>query len=1479
MESGQQQGTRVEAASGQASTTPTSLLREELGQLSLGPADPGGGEADRGPAAPSSSSGQTPSEGGATAAAAPAVKSKGAKRTKNTKAKRQQLCLATCERGRLSLSDPSNLRANAHPSSSPPPAVGRSPLAGRHNAAGTPLSASPLSSSSGGCCGGAASWGGSPRDRAGSDPRSVATTSGAVPFLSPGLKAQHAAHRCKRTGGGPPPGSRPVGLSSPLGASQVRRSPCSPSSAATLSEGSFPSSRRGSESHLASPSFASQRQQKPKGQQPARYEAYMPLCEVQQALKKGEVVEGVLRINPRNYEDSFISAPDSQMDIYIGGLHDRNRALNGDVVAVKIKPQGEWKVLWDRIRLWEEKTKRSLVEDLQGEDGASPDSGEEEGSPLPEEGADTHPPSAPLNSQVIEEEVVEEEEAGKADVGEEEELGGDELPDSPVPSQPNWDGSSPTAGAPRPSDTIEVLGIERLLGQVQEYVENQRRNGNSRRNRSGRHGRLPMPCSLEASLAPLPSALVATTLGGDHPPRPPSRRGLDSAAGDPALADPWATTDDMGSTMVFSPEELLQVPEEERRRQRRASSPSPSRAPPLVGAVAPDELSGEEDWSSDAESTGSTALEQHLEDMAFLRASQDAHNNNHCPGGGVGGGAEDICNNGPDDRQLLALEVDRDLSQLVGLPLQVDDVSVLLDPSLPPTSVQGWSSVDGAVANGGWGKQPLAWEQEARPRDRHDEASLQAQAPAAPVEVAPVTPRVEDGPTGGSGMEEEEKAAAPNAVSDGGGAQQPKKKRKRKPKKKRSSPPLAAAGARTRRDYEAILTVADVLRHPLAKRFVQRTGQVVHVLQAKNSRVTAGCLRLLQDRNPNWVLFSPRDSRFPRLMVPSQECPPEFFERPGDFTSTLFLAEMTLWLPDSNFAQGRLRRLLGPAGDLCVETEALLESHNIDHGEFPPDIFGDLDVGPDWKVPKEELSGRRDFRGQLVFTVDPKTARDLDDAISCRPLPPATEGGEPLWEVGVHIADVSRFVRPGTQLDRVAQQRATSVYLVQEVVPMLPRLLCDHLCSLHPGEDKLTFSVVWSLNAEGRVRSEWFGRSIIRSCCKLSYEHAQDLLDHPERERSPGELPAISDGHTVAEVAGCLGVLRGMTEAMRKRRFAGGALRLDQVKVAFTLTDNFVPVGFSVYEHTESHRLIEELMLLANMAVAHRLYKALPDAAFLRSHPPPDDTQLTEVDVLCQAHGVALDVSSAGSLQASLNSLVGEGDELAHAKLNVLTHLLSKPMRMALYFCAGHREDPASFEHYALNVPLYTHFTSPIRRYADVMVHRQLAAALGCGPLPEGSPSELQQVAEHCNDRKYKARQVQETSVDLFLYAFVEQCGAIEDRAMVVGVQEHCFDVLALTLGMAKRVYCDKLGVQEFVHSTEGGRNSIELRYQSSRHVDQYVAVRVEVFTPLEVRISAQPHEPLKYQVFVKPPPDTVLVPPKMNEKPKGRPGRMVPKR
>ncbi|XP_064460554.1 DIS3-like exonuclease 2 [Ornithodoros turicata] len=1248
------------------------------------------------------------------------------------------------------------------------------------------------------------------RNRAFSDPRPQVGN-----FLPDDVRSRHAGHRCTRSGS--------ESTSTP---SASYRSAYTPSSVLS-SLGTGHSNSPVSES--TGLSLATSQKQRNKSRN-AKYDAYMPLCEVQHALKKGEVLEGVLRINPRNYEDSFISAPDSQMDIYVGGLHDRNRALNGDVVAVLVKPQSQWKIHWDKIRQWEQQSHRSILEVLDPDwDAASltpaSQASKRETQPVnadePQQSPADGNVQSSTNSAVDEGAFSSVPELDKNDEAEGDGCGhlqddDDFFSDSPPLSQgSNWDGLSHVPFV-RPPDTIEVLGIERLLGQVQEYVEKQKKGHRSKSSQT----KVSMPCSLEATLTPIPPSGAHYNFGtGDEvsPPRPEEKVAPRPQDDDPSC-DPWALHDDNDTTVVFSPEELLEVPEEELEACRRNAG---------QWVVAPDELTGEEDWNdqsqSDNESGGSLILEQHIEDMEFLRAAQDARNNN----------VEEDVLLVPDVVHVDPVGQDPPQSTVCeGAGLERNRVSNCAPPTGSTSSrTQGpVSKVDGKV-------------------DSSVDVSGKDASIVEDVLNSPPRCSLEARDTRNKG-----KAST-------------KKKRKNKGKegkktkaKKEPDPVMSGASASTtstarlreQSKYEQ-LSVVDIMRHPSWRHFVQKTGKVVHILECKNSRVTAGHLKLLNDNNPTWVLFSPKDSRFPRMMIPSQECPPAFFHRPGDYADTLFLAELTEWLPESNFARGRLRKLLGKSGDVSVETEAILESYSVDHGDFPEDVFGDLDVSENWSVPESEVANRRDFRDQLVFTIDPKTARDLDDAMSCRRV------GD-LWEIGVHIADVTYFVKEGTCLDNIAKRRATSVYLVQMVVPMLPRLLCDHLCSLHPGEDKLTFSVVWKMTDEGRIVEEWFGRSVIRSCCKLSYEHAQAMLDRPDEGCSLNGLPPIHDNHSGEELTKAVCTLHRMATLLRKRRFENGALRLDQLKVVFALNENCYPVGFSIYEHTESHQLIEEFMLLANMAVAHKLYKTYPDKAFLRCHPSPDDAQLYEVVTMCAAHGIHLDVASAGALQESLRKVTLEGDG-SRAVVCVLTNLLSKPMKMAQYFCSGTRDDPELYAHYALNVPLYTHFTSPIRRYADIMVHRQLAAAVAKAPLPLCSPKELQKVASHCNDKKTNGRLAGELSTELFLYIFIKECKKFEDRAMVTGVLEHAFDVLSLSLGIIKRVYCDKLGTKSFSHRKEDGKNFIELRYQSVKGDAEDVVDVITAFRVVDIVIVTLP-EVLKYQVTVKPPPATVPVEP-----------------
>uniref|UniRef100_A0A8C9RNY7 DIS3-like exonuclease 2 n=1 Tax=Scleropages formosus TaxID=113540 RepID=A0A8C9RNY7_SCLFO len=534
----------------------------------------------------------------------------------------------------------------------------------------------------------------------------------------------------------------------------------------------------------------------------------------------------------------------------------------------------------------------------------------------------------------------------------------------------------------------------------------------------------------------------------------------------------------------------------------------------------------------------------------------------------------------------------------------------------------------------------------------------------------------------------------------------------------------------------------------VADKFLQRTAKVVYIMEQKHSRAATGFLRFLSDKN--FAMFSPMDHRVPRVNVPLADCPEDFPTRPGDYTNTLFVCRITDWPDDSTFAEGQLLKSLGMAGEIEPETEGILTDYDVDFSDFSDEVLQCLPQDLPWIISPEELLKRRDLREECIFTIDPSTARDLDDALSCRLLPDGN------FEVGVHIADVSYFVQEGSALDLIASRRATSVYLVQKVIPMLPRLLCEELCSLNPMTDRLTFSVIWKLTPEGKILSEWFGRSMIRSCVKLSYDHAQSMIDSPDTLLDPKVLPPCDPKHPVDEIHRAVVDLHRLAQKLRAQRFQGGALRLDQLKLAFTLDrETGMPQGCYIYQYRDSNKLVEEFMLLANMAVAHQVYRSFPQQALLRRHPPPQAKLVDDLMEFCDQMGLNLDFSSAGALHRSLHETLGM-DEYSSARKEVLTHMCSRPMQMAVYYCTGVLKEEALFRHYALNVPFYTHFTSPIRRYADVLVHRLLATSLACGPHLGLESDDIQKQASHCNDKKTASKRVQELSCELFFSVFVK---------------------------------------------------------------------------------------------------------------------------
>ncbi|CAO2625289.1 DIS3-like exonuclease 2 [Lemmus lemmus] len=637
----------------------------------------------------------------------------------------------------------------------------------------------------------------------------------------------------------------------------------------------------------------------------------------------------------------------------------------------------------------------------------------------------------------------------------------------------------------------------------------------------------------------------------------------------------------------------------------------------------------------------------------------------------------------------------------------------------------------------------------------------------------------------------------------------------------------------------------------LPEKSLQKSAKVVYILEKKHSRAATGILKLLADKNSDlfkkYALFSPSDHRVPRIYVPLKDCPQDFMTRPKDYASTLFICRIIDWKEDCNFALGQLAKNLGQAGEIEPETEGILTEYGVDFSDFSSEVLECLPQSLPWTIPPDELCKRRDLRKDCIFTIDPSTARDLDDALSCRPL---TDG---TFEVGVHIADVSHFVPEGSSLDKVAAERATSVYLVQKVVPMLPRLLCEELCSLNPMTDKLTFSVIWKLTPEGKILEEWFGRTVIRSCTKLSYDHAQSMIENPTEKIPEEELPPISPEHSLEEVHQAVLNLHSIAKQLRQQRFVDGALRLDQLKLAFTLDhETGMPQGCHIYEYRDSNKLVEEFMLLANMAVAHKLFRTFPEQALLRRHPPPQTKMLSDLVEFCDQMGLPMDVSSAGALNKSLTKTFGD-DKYSLARKEVLTNMYSRPMQMALYFCSGMLQDQAQFRHYALNVPLYTHFTSPIRRFADVIVHRLLAAALGYSEQPDVEPDTLQKQADHCNDRRMASKRVQELSIGLFFAVLVKESGPLESEAMVMGVLNQAFDVLVLRFGVQKRIYCNALALRSYHFQKVGKKPELTLLWEPDDLEEEPVQQVITIFSLVDVVLQAEATA-LKYSAILKRP-------------------------
>ncbi|TAQ85269.1 hypothetical protein B7494_g6401 [Chlorociboria aeruginascens] len=538
-----------------------------------------------------------------------------------------------------------------------------------------------------------------------------------------------------------------------------------------------------------------------------------------------------------------------------------------------------------------------------------------------------------------------------------------------------------------------------------------------------------------------------------------------------------------------------------------------------------------------------------------------------------------------------------------------------------------------------------------------------------------------------------------------------------------------------------------------------------------------------QQDKPKIVWFKPTDKRVPLIAIPTEQAPRDFVEKHQDYADRIFVACIKRWPITSLHPFGTLVEQLGKMGELKVETDALLRDNNFASDEFSDAVNRSISLD-DWSLAKEDeavLATRRDFRGENSFTIDPNGANELDDALHVK-----TEADGKI-EIGIHIADVAHFIKANSLVDREAKKRGTAVYLMNRSCNMLPPKIATEICSLIPGQERLTVSVVFKVNALTGVVYEdetWIGKGIIKSGGKLTYK----------------EVDAVLTGHTDTKLDGAevkdIQILQAVTQKFREARLGSDGETIAPLRLIYQLDDENVPVEQNIFDSTPSHELIEELMHKANAYVAMKLARGLPEKALLRRQGPPNPRRLQTFADRMNKIGYEIDTSSSGTIQ---NSLFKVDDTNIRKGMETL---LVKAMHRAKYYIVG--KTPRHLQpHYALNLPLYTHFTNPSRRYADLVVHRQLEAVLSEGKIEYTEDIEtLVKTTESCNTKKDSAQNAQEQSVHIESCRIMDRKreevgGELISEGIVICVYDSAFDVLIPEFGFEKRVHCDQLPLKK----------------------------------------------------------------------------------
>jgi len=575
-------------------------------------------------------------------------------------------------------------------------------------------------------------------------------------------------------------------------------------------------------------------------------------------------------------------------------------------------------------------------------------------------------------------------------------------------------------------------------------------------------------------------------------------------------------------------------------------------------------------------------------------------------------------------------------------------------------------------------------------------------------------------------------------------------------------------------DVDGAVTDSLALKaNKVPKELRQPTGKVVGILK-RNWRQYCGILQpaVLMDRTRH--LFIPAEKSIPKIRIETRQA--------QTLLSKRIIVAIDSWPRNSRYPLGHFVRCLGDIGDKDTENEVLLLEHDVPHSNFSEAVLSFLPKMP-WTITEEEEKRRRDLRHLDVCSVDPPGCTDIDDALHCREL----ENGN--LEVGVHIADVSHFIRPGNAMDLEAASRGTTVYLTDKRIDMVPELLSSNLCSLRSEVFRFAFSVTWEMDRKGKILKSDFFKSIILSKASLTYAQAQMRID---------------DKSDNSNITNSLRNLNKIAKILKQQRMDNGALSLASTEVRFHVdSETHDPIDVQTKELRETNSMVEEFMLLANVAVAEKILHEFPDNALLRRHPSPPQNNFDPLIKAAGSKGFSIDVSSGKALADSLDKAVVPENPYFNIMLRIMC---TRCMMQAVYFCSGMLQQ-VEYVHYGLAAPVYTHFTSPIRRYSDIIAHRLLAVSINADSSYADllDKSKVQKVCNNLNFRHKMAQYAGRASVNLHTHLFFKK--RIQDEeGYVLFVRKNALQVLIPKYGLEGTVFLNddhKKTSSVFVYSEE----------------------------------------------------------------------------